>query len=365
MGTTCCSVEARQETHLNRPASSLASRICGLTSHRDSVLAINHRSPSMMSTGSALAEANKKHIRGKIVLITGVSPGGLGAGFVKAIAPYGAKLLILAGRSAVKIKQTAAELRASHAGVATRGLLLDLASQEQVRQAAEEVLTYSEPIDVLVNNAGIMAVPYSTTADGIESQFGANHIGHFLFTNLIMPKIRESRGGGRIVNVTSDGYRLGPVRFSDLGFDGGKTYDRWAAYGQSKTANMLFSVELAARLGSKGVVSVSVHPGTVFTNLANNAALDIDEFIPDLRQKDQALGNPQGWGDINLVDIDSGSGTHVFAAFDPVLNEHNGAYCEEARALKPEEVRCWGRDPVEATRLWEVSEELVGQKFEH
>lgn len=319
----------------------------------------------MMSTGSALAEANKEHIRGKVVLITGVSPGGLGAGFVKAIAPYGPKLLVLASRSTAKMEQTAAELKAMRAGVATRALLLDLASQTQIRQAAQEVLAYSEPIDVLVNNAGIMAVPYGTTADGIESQFGANHIGHFLFTNLIMPKIRESAAGGRIVNVTSCGYRLSPVRFFDLGFDGGKTYERLAAYGQSKTANMLFSVELAARLGSKGVVSVSVHPGTISTNLATNAALDIDEFLPDLRQKDQALGNPQGWGDIKLVDLDSGSGTHVFAAFDPALKEHNGAYCEEVRALKPEEVRCWGRDPVEASMLWEVSEELVGQKFEH
>ena len=220
------------------------------------------------TTATQVAVDLSFEIKGKVVLTTGVSPGSLGAFFVSTVAKHSPKLIILAGRDFSKLRDVVAAITADPASskVATRLLKLDLASQAQIRRAAKEVLAYAENIDVLVNNAGIMATPYSTTADGLEMQFGANHIGHFLFTNLIMPKLLTSPVP-RVVSVTSDGHRLSPIRWDDYGFQGGKTYEKWRAYGQSKTANMLFAVSLAEKLGKKRLRAYSVHPGVIFTNL--------------------------------------------------------------------------------------------------
>lgn len=171
------------------------------------------------TTGEEIADACADQIRGKVVLTTGVSPGGLGAFFLQLIAKYEPKLLILAARDVSKAQTTAEAIVAASPGVHTRLLQLDLSSQEQIRRAAREVNAYREPIHVLVNNAGLMACPYSTTKDGLEMQFGSMHIGHFLFTNLIMGKILAAGDGARVVSVSSDGYRLGPVRFNDWRFE--------------------------------------------------------------------------------------------------------------------------------------------------
>jgi NAD(P)-dependent dehydrogenase (short-subunit alcohol dehydrogenase family) len=220
---------------------------------------------------STIAADNASNIAGKIVLTTGVTQGGLGATFVEEIAKHKPALLILAGRSPSKVQATVDKLKsnAASANVEVRILKLDLASQKQVREAAKEVLAYPEShIDVLVNSAGVMAGPYRTTADGIEHQFGSNHIGHFLFTNLIMPKILAAEAP-RVINISSDGHRFSGVRFEDPNFQDGKVYDQWEAYGQSKTANILFSYALAKMLGSKGLRAYSLHPGVTFgTSLA-------------------------------------------------------------------------------------------------
>lgn len=153
-----------------------------------------------------------------LVLITGVSPGSLGAEAARVIFLHQPRLLILAGRSIHKLQATEADVRAASTSVNTRLLHLDLSSQEQIRKAATEVNGYKEPIDVLYNNAGIMAAPYATTKDGLESQFGTNHIGHFLFTNLIMPRILAAGKGARIVNVSSWGHNMERMRWDDYGF---------------------------------------------------------------------------------------------------------------------------------------------------
>jgi NAD(P)-dependent dehydrogenase (short-subunit alcohol dehydrogenase family) len=218
---------------------------------------------------SAIAADNASNIAGKVVLTTGVTQGGLGATFVETIAQYKPSLLILAGRSTAKTLATASQI-SKISDVETRILPLDLASQSNIRAAAQTVLNWPDVphIDVLVNSAGIMAGPYSTTEDGIESQFGANHIGHFLLANLLMPKLLAAPAP-RIVSVASDGHRFGGVRFSDVNFRGGEEYEQWEAYGQSKTANILFAKALAQRLGGRGVRSFSLHPGVAFgTSLA-------------------------------------------------------------------------------------------------
>ncbi|MCJ1263931.1 hypothetical protein MMC22_003802 [Lobaria immixta] len=229
-----------------------------------------------------IADACADQIRGKVVLTTGVSPGGLGAFFLQLIAKYEPKLLILAARDISKAQTTAETIAAASPGAKTRLLQLDLSSQEQIRRAAREVNAYREPIDVLVNNAGLMACPYSTTQDGLEMQFGSMHIGHFLFTNLIMGKILAAGDGARVVSVSSDGYRLGPVRFNDWSFEHGQTYNKWRAYGQAKTANMLFAVSLAEKLGNKGLIASSLHPGVIATNLSRHTS---DSGFAELREQ--------------------------------------------------------------------------------
>lgn len=242
-------------------------------------------------------------IRGKAIITTGVTPSSIGATFVETIARHSPKLLILAGRNLGKCEETAKAIKSASPGVSTRLLELDLGSLEQSRKAAAEVNSYPESVDVLCNNAGVMASPYTLTKDGLETQFAVNHIGHFLFTNLIMPKLLASPGGARIVNVSSDGHRLGPVRFDDWNWDDGKTYDRWRAYGQGKSANMLFALALSERLGNKqdgpGVVAVSLHPGVVGSNLVRHMG---EEEFNALRRFPKSLNrNTVGAGDTNTL----------------------------------------------------------------
>lgn len=170
------------------------------------------------TTGEEVATDLASQIKNKVILTTGVSPNSLGAHFLTVIATHQPRLLILAGRNLSKVQETAKTIASLALGVETRVVQLDLADQKQIRKAADEVLGYQEAIDVLVLNAGIMAPPYATTVDGIESQFGSNHIGHFLFANLVMPKLLANPAGGRVVSVSSLGYKMGPVRFEDLGF---------------------------------------------------------------------------------------------------------------------------------------------------
>ena len=229
---------------------------------------------------SAIAADNASSIAGKIVLTTGVTQGGLGATFVETIAQYNPRLLILAGRSAEKVSATTQAIKshASSSEVEVRFLPLDLSSQAAVRAAAEKVLSWADVphVDVLVNSAGIMAGPYRTTAEGIENQFGSNHIGHFLFTNLLIPKLLLAPSP-RVVCVASDGHRFSGVRFSDVNFQDGKVYEQWTAYGQSKTANILFARALAEKLGARGLRAYSLHPGVAFgTSLAPHGLTEED-----------------------------------------------------------------------------------------
>ena len=152
------------------------------------------------------------------VLITGVTQGSIGSEVALQLSHHRPSILILAGRNLAKLKATESVLKTATPGVRTRLLELDLSSQQQVRKASEEVNNYSEPIDRLINNAAIMAVPYAKSVDGLEMQFATNHIGHFLFTNLIMPRLLAAGDGARIINVSSSGHKREQMRFDDYGF---------------------------------------------------------------------------------------------------------------------------------------------------
>ncbi|KAH7238071.1 hypothetical protein BKA59DRAFT_547052 [Fusarium tricinctum] len=321
---------------------------------------------SPKTTVHQLAQEYAPIIKGKTILTTGVSPRGLGALFVEAIAVAEPGLVILAGRSIGKLQQTADHLAAKFPNLKTRLLTLDLSSLKSVRSAAEEVHAWTDVpnIDVLVNNAGIMATDFKLTKDGFENQFASNHLGHFLFTNLIIDKILASEAP-RVLSVSSNGHRLGAIRWGDPHFSNGDLYNKWSAYGQSKTANMLFAISLAEKLGSRGLQAYSLHPGAILeTSLANHL-----EGLESLVEADRALGDPWGWVDWSNVPVSAevGAATHAFAAFDPDLKEHNGAYLLECRLADPftDTVRPWATSSTEAELLWRLSEKLVGQKFSY
>ncbi|KAK7917805.1 NAD(P)-binding protein [Apiospora marii] len=315
------------------------------------------------TTGDEVAADCQAQIAGKTVLVTGATPGGLGAAFALTIAKYRPACIILATRSLAAAEQTAGQIRAVEATVKVRCVALDLGSLAQIRKAAAEVNAFEETVDVLVNNAGVMACPYAKTVDGIERQFGTNYVGHFLFTNLLLPKMLARGSPVRVVNVSSDGHRFSHVRFEDLDFDDGKVYDRWTAYGQSKTANMLFSLSLAQKLGKKNLVSVSLHPGVIWTNLGRDVKQD--EFV-EISELDRVHGHRNILAQqLKTKTMESGVATHVVAAFHPSLDapEWNGSYLQDCNPVKWEEMLPWGRDPIDAERLWKTGEQLVSQSF--
>ncbi|KAL4743894.1 hypothetical protein BDV11DRAFT_7 [Aspergillus similis] len=320
------------------------------------------------TTASELADHLSAEIKGKVVLTTGPSPASIGATFVESIARGRPALIILAGRNTTKLQQTADAIAQAQPDVKVRLLQLDLGSLASVREAANELASWEDVprIDVLVNNAGIMGTKFAYSPEGVESQFATNHLGHFLFTNLIIGKILRSELP-RVVNVSSDGHRLSPIRWADYNFQEGETYNRWLAYGQSKTANMLMAVSLAEKLGSKGLLAYSLHPGVIINTSLSSGLDDMNKDFAALKALDRMLGNAEGWRDFKVKTNQQGAATTVYAAFDPGLKEHNGAYLQDCHVADPwtDTVKPWGTDKVEAERLWKLSEKLVGQEFSY
>ncbi|KAI4156773.1 MAG: hypothetical protein LQ340_000030 [Diploschistes diacapsis] len=309
------------------------------------------RSYDTNTTADVLVKEYASVIKGKVILTTGVSPGGLGAFFVENIAN----------------KATADAISKINPKVQTRTLQLDLESLRGVKEAAATVSGWDDvpQIDVLVNNAGIMACEYAKTEDALERQFATSHVGPFLFTNLIMKKLLAS-SAPRIVNVSSDGHRLSWLRWPDIGFSDGKLYNKWRAYGQGKTANILFTTSLAKKLGPKGLVSVSLHPGVIGTHLGDH--LDWNVEFAGLQGVDKELGNKEGFSaGFDFKTPERGVATHVYAAFEPSLKDHNGSYLQDSHIADPyvDTIKPYAQDAVEANRLWSLSEEIVGQKFEY
>lgn len=317
---------------------------------------------------SELVQHYASQIAGKTIIITGASPGSLGESFIKQVAVGKPAVLILAGRSISKMQGLVEELNTSHPNIIVKPLALNLLSFADVRKAAETVNSWADVphVDVLVNNAGIMAVPYQLTEDGFETQFQTNHLSHFLFTNLIMDKILASKAP-RVVFVSSGVHRIGHIRWTDYNFNEGKHYQRWLAYGQSKTANALTALALAERLRSRGLLSFALCPGVILTNLAAHGLDDQASFSADLTSMDNVYGNKSLWGmaDMKFKTLDQGAATHMFASFDTSIKEHNGSFLTDCHVADQnlEEVYSWATSKIDAERLWKLSEKLVGQEF--
>jgi NAD(P)-dependent dehydrogenase (short-subunit alcohol dehydrogenase family) len=209
-----------------------------------------------------------------------------------------------------------------------------------------------------VNNAGVMACPFDHTRDGFEKQFGTNHLGHFLLTGLISQALLRG-APARIVSVSSRGHQMSPVVFEDVHFEQ-RDYDKWLAYGQAKTANILFAVELERRLGERGVHANALHPGVIATELSRHL---VPEDFERLRAR-------QPGGQLKLKPVEAGAATSVYAATAPELEGRGGLYLEDCGVAPvddsegaPAGVRSYALDPDAAKRLWSVSEQMVGQTF--
>ena len=300
-------------------------------------------------------------LSGRTALITG-GYSGLGQETARAMAARGAHV-ILSGRDATKLS-AAADAIAEETGAKVDTLVCDLASLDSVRKAAKEANERFDKIDLLINNAGVMACDQAQTADGFEMQFGTNHIGHFLLTNLLMPLV-EKGDRPRIVNLSSRGHHIAPVDFDDPNFER-RQYDKWVSYGQSKTANVLFAVGLEERLSDRGIHAYALHPGGIHTNLGRHMTEeDMASLVARIRKAAEERGEePQPF-----KTIPQGAATTCWVATTDLLEGAGGLYCEDCHVANEDNddtgggVRSYAVDKDNADRLWAMSEEMVGQQF--
>jgi NAD(P)-dependent dehydrogenase (short-subunit alcohol dehydrogenase family) len=291
-------------------------------------------------------------LTGQVAAVTGAS-GGLGLETVRALSARGAHVVMVA-RNADKLTAAVETIRSIEPDASLGVVVLDLADVSTCRRGASELLTSVDRLDLLINNAGVMCTPFGQTVDGFETQIGTNHLGHMAWTVPLM-NLLTGDGGGRIVNLSSAGHRFGDVDLDDLDFER-RPYDPWTGYGASKTANILFTVELERRLGPLGVHAVAVHPGGIHTDLGRHMTPELlDEIQERITQS-----NPGGF---DWKSIAQGAATTVWAATTPEFAERGGVYCmdcHEAPVVEPDDVSSDGVlasavDPERAAILWQRS----------
>jgi NAD(P)-dependent dehydrogenase (short-subunit alcohol dehydrogenase family) len=306
-------------------------------------------------------------LRGKRILVTGVSAG-LGVETARSLAAHGAQV-VGAARDLAKAQNATAQVRkAATAGGGSFELIeLDLASLKSVRACGDQLLAQGQPLDAVIANAGVMATPFGHTADGYETQFGTNHLGHFVLVNRIASLIRD---GGRLINLSSSGHRYSNVDLNDPNFEH-TPYEPFVAYGRSKTANILFAVAFDKRHRDRGVRAAAVHPGGIRTELGRYAEPGrIEKVVEEIDQQLAA----QGKGPFQWKSIPQGAATSVWAAVVAPISEIGGQYCENCHVghIVPDDtpitavsegVRGYALDPGNAEALWKKSEEMVGERF--
>lgn len=293
-------------------------------------------------------------LSGWSALVTGAS-GGLGAETAAALAGRGARVT-LAARDLDRAERVVAEIRTASPDAELDVVKLELDSPQGVIDCAQQVAARHDRLDALINNAGVMACPLGRTAQGFELQFATNHLGHFLLTSRLLPLLRAA-SAARVVNLSSGGHRMSPVVFDDIHFER-RDYDKWEAYGQSKSANVLFSVELDARFEAEGLRVFAVHPGAIVTDLGRHLA-----------QEDLAALNARSpGGKLSFKSPGAGAATSTWAATAPELADRGGLYLEDCGIAEVSEegpggVNPWALDPEAARRLFEVSEKMLGERF--
>lgn len=300
-------------------------------------------------------------LSGRTVLITG-GYSGLGKETARAMAAKGAHV-ILSGRDATKLSAASDEI-ATDTGAKVDTLVADLSSQASIRRAGEEARERFGHIDVLINNAGVMASPMGRTEDGFETQFGTNHLGHFALTRELMPLL-EKGARQRIVNLSSRGHHFGEVDFDDPNYER-REYDKWKAYGQSKTANIQFTRGLEDRFGDKGIHAYAVHPGGIHTNLGRHMT---EQDIAWMTDRIKKMTEQTGETSKGFKSIPQGAATTAWAATAEDLEGRGGIYAEDCNVAEESDdnptggVRSYALDKDNADRLWALSEELTGGAF--
>jgi NAD(P)-dependent dehydrogenase (short-subunit alcohol dehydrogenase family) len=306
-------------------------------------------------------------LAGKRVLVTGVSAG-IGVETARTLVAHGAHV-VGAARDLKKAQAATGRIRDDAATARGKFELveLDLGNLASVRACADALNATAQPFDLVIANAGVMATPFGHTADGFETQFGTNHLGHFVLVNRIA---RLLRSGGRLVNLASSGHRFSEVDLDDPNFER-TPYDPFVAYGRSKTANILFAVAFDRRHRGRGVRATAVHPGGIYTELGRH--LDLVQFEAQIGQINRQLA-AEGKPPFAFKTLPQGAATSVWAGVVAPAEAIGGRYCENCHVgeivsddvtISPvsEGVRGYALDPEHAEALWTQSEAMVGERF--
>jgi NAD(P)-dependent dehydrogenase (short-subunit alcohol dehydrogenase family) len=302
------------------------------------------------------------NLKGKRILVTGVSAG-LGIETARVLAAHGADI-VGAARDLGKARAVTGVVRsAAEAGGGSLELVeLDLASLASVRACADALLADGRPFDIIIANAGVMACPQTQTRDGFETQFGTNHLGHFVLVNRIASLLKS---GGRLVNLSSAGHRFADVDLDDPNFERAP-YAEFVAYGRSKTANILFAVEFDRRHRAAGIRATAVHPGAIHTELGRYMTPEVLKGLMDAIAASKTDDNPG----MRFKTVPQGAATTVWAGFVAPAEAVGGRYCEDCHVAEIATVPglgggvcAYALDPENAKALWAKSEEMVGERF--
>ena len=295
-------------------------------------------------------------LSGKTAIVTG-GYSGIGLETTRALTDAGARVIVPARRTK--------EAKAALAGIITDADIfeMDLADLKSVDRFVSKFARSETDLDILINNAAVMACAQMPTREGWDLQFAVNHIGHFVMTTGLLPKLTRSNSA-RVVSLSSSGHKLSGIRWDDVHFE--KSYDKWKSYGQSKTAASLLAVELDKRMSSEGIHAFSAHPGGIFTPLQRH--LEKEEMVAlgwldeDGNLSERAAGN--------FKSTTQGASTSLWCATSPLLNDIGGVYCEncdvasrqqEGPTARFQGVNDWAVDTEEASKLWDLTEHTVAK----
>lgn len=297
---------------------------------------------------------NEIDLTGKIALVTG-GYSGIGLETTKALVEVGAEVIIPARRVSIAKKELSGIIEDKNI------IEVNLADPSSVIKVVDQLLDSNLTLDILINNAGIMACPQMPTKEGWDLQFAVNHIGHFILTKGLMPAMQKA-DEPRLVTLSSTGHKLSGIQWDDVNFE--NSYDKWQAYGQSKTAASLLAVEINTRMKNRGIKSYSVHPGGIITPLQRH--LENEEMVAlGWKKEDGSLSDMAAAA---FKSPSQGASTTLWCATSPMLNDISGVYCEDCDVAPrqsdgPEAryvgVADWAVDTDEATKLWELTEQMI------
>ncbi|MEM8603459.1 MAG: oxidoreductase [Cyanobacteria bacterium P01_H01_bin.121] len=315
------------------------------------------------STGTEVL--NPLNLAGKTAIVTG-GYSGIGLETTRALAAKGMTVIVPV-RSPDKAAKNLADITGTNSETngEVKTATMDLADVASVRRFAESVISEFDQLDILINNAGIMACPETRVGPGWESQFGVNHMGHFALATALLPLLQKTTGA-RVVALSSTGHKISDIHWDDIQFDHGE-YDKWQAYGQAKTANALFANALSRRLRAQGGLAFAVHPGGIFTPLQRHLPQEEMITLGWLNED----GEPSELAKAGFKTPEQGCSTTLWAATSPALDGKPGVYCEDCDIAAPTELdspmaRYRGVNPhacndEAAEKLWLLSETLLSR----